>query len=196
VRRSLDRSGRAARSRPAGSGRPHRTAQPGGLRGHHAGRRAGPGGVQGEVRPAPLPHPRRQAVTDPSLPAAPRATVRADGIHVSFGRTRALDGISLGLSPGVSGLLGPNGAGKTTLLRLLATVPARDAGRLELLGRDPASATQRLAIRQRLGYMPQEPGFHRAFSAFEFVDYVAILKEMTNRRERHAEVRRGRELGG
>ncbi|HEX9236534.1 MAG TPA: ATP-binding cassette domain-containing protein, partial [Actinomycetota bacterium] len=85
---------------------------------------------------------------------------------------------------------GPNGAGKTTLLRITATVLAPDAGRLRILGYDPASASDRLAIRRRLGYMPQEPGFHRNFTAFEFVDYVAILKEMTERRARHDEVRR------
>ena len=44
--------------------------------------------------------------------------------------------------------------------------------------------------------MPQEPGFHRHFTAFEFVDYVAILKEMTVRRARHDEVRRVLELVG
>jgi ABC-2 type transport system ATP-binding protein len=38
--------------------------------------------------------------------------------------------------------------------------------------------------------MPQEPGYYRGFSAFHFVDYVAILKEMTDRRRRHDEVRR------
>ena len=45
--------------------------------------------------------------------------------------------MTLSFGPGVTGLLGPNGAGKTTLLRLLATVLAADAGRLEILGRDP-----------------------------------------------------------
>lgn len=44
--------------------------------------------------------------------------------------------------------------------------------------------------------MPQEPGFHRNFTAFEFVDYVAILKEMTDRRARHGEVRRALGLAG
>ena len=47
-----------------------------------------------------------------------------------------------------------------------------------------------LAVRRRLGYLPQEPGFHRHFSAFEFVDYVAILKEWVDRKPRHDEVRR------
>jgi ABC-2 type transport system ATP-binding protein len=52
------------------------------------------------------------------------------------------------------------------------------------------TADDRAAVRRRLGYLPQEPGFHRAFTAFEFVDYVAILKELTRRRARHDEVRR------
>ncbi|MDQ4043299.1 MAG: ATP-binding cassette domain-containing protein, partial [Actinomycetota bacterium] len=85
---------------------------------------------------------------------------------------------------------GPNGAGKTTLLRMIATVLASDRGTLRLLGWDPSRAEERVEIRRRLGYMPQEPGFYRHFTAFEFVDYVAILKEMTNRRARHDEVRR------
>jgi ABC-2 type transport system ATP-binding protein len=44
--------------------------------------------------------------------------------------------------------------------------------------------------------MPQEPGFHRSFTAFDFVDYVAILKEWTDRRARHDEVRRVLSLVG
>jgi len=117
-------------------------------------------------------------------------TIEIAGVEKRFLRTRALAGVSLEIGAGITGLLGPNGAGKTTLLRMLATVLAPDAGRLRLLGRDPARADDRLAIRRRLGYMPQEPGFHRHFTAFEFVDYVAILKEMTDRRARHDEVRR------
>jgi ABC-2 type transport system ATP-binding protein len=107
-----------------------------------------------------------------------------------LGRVRALDGIDLDLGHGVTGLLGPNGAGKTTLMRVLATVMAPDSGRVRLFGSDPAQAAGRPAIRRRLGYMPQEPGFHPRFTTFEFVDYIAILKEHVDRRARHAEVRR------
>jgi ABC-2 type transport system ATP-binding protein len=117
-------------------------------------------------------------------------TVEVIGIEKSFLRARALDGVTFDAQPGITGLLGPNGAGKTTLLRMIATVLAPDAGDLRMLGWDPRRAEDRLAIRRRLGYMPQEPGFHRSFTAFEFVDYVAILKEMTDRRARHDEVRR------
>ncbi|MGI8823462.1 MAG: ATP-binding cassette domain-containing protein, partial [Acidimicrobiia bacterium] len=85
---------------------------------------------------------------------------------------------------------GPNGAGKSTLLRIVATVLAPDTGTVTLLGRDPSKAGERVEIRRRLGYMPQEPGFHRGFTVFEFIDYVAILKEMTDRKARHDEVRR------
>jgi len=117
-------------------------------------------------------------------------TVQVIGIEKRFMRTRALDGLTFDAGAGITGLLGPNGAGKTTLLRMMATVLAPDVGELRLLGWDPRKADERLAIRRRLGYMPQEPGFHRSFTAFEFVDYIAILKEMVDRRARHDEVRR------
>jgi ABC-2 type transport system ATP-binding protein len=63
-------------------------------------------------------------------------------------------------------------------------------GQIRIMGLDPSSHGDRLKIRRSLGYMPQEPGFHKNFTAFEFVDYVAILKEMTDRKARHAEVER------
>jgi ABC-2 type transport system ATP-binding protein len=117
-------------------------------------------------------------------------TIEMTDIEKRFGHVRALDRVTLTTGPGVTGLLGPNGAGKTTLMRMVATVLAPDGGTIRLLGRDPARADERVAIRRRLGYMPQEPGFYQRFSAFEFVDYVAILKEMTDRTARHEEVRR------
>ena len=117
-------------------------------------------------------------------------TVTASGLVKAFGSVRALDGVDLELGSGITGLLGPNGAGKTTLLRILATVQPPDGGALRLLGDDPMHTGGRTAVRRRLGYMPQEPGFHRAFSVFDFVDYVAILKEHVDRRARHDEVRR------
>ncbi|HUR77562.1 MAG TPA: ABC transporter ATP-binding protein [Acidimicrobiales bacterium] len=108
----------------------------------------------------------------------------------TFGSNRAIDDVSLELGPGVTGLLGPNGAGKTTLLRILATVIAPSSGDVRCLGQDPGEAGGRLAIRRKLGYFPQEPGYYLNFTAFDFVDYIAILKEMTDRDARRAEVRR------
>ncbi|GGW77460.1 ABC transporter ATP-binding protein [Streptomyces caelestis] len=117
-------------------------------------------------------------------------TVSASGLSLRYGGTRALDDVSLRLTGGVTGLLGPNGAGKTTLLRVLATALPADRGAFTVLGHDPGTARGRQEVRRRLGYLPQTPGFHPDFTAFEFVDYVAILKEMTDRAARHREVRR------
>ncbi len=116
--------------------------------------------------------------------------IRMSKLRKRYGTTNAVDELTLTLGSGVTGLLGPNGAGKTTLMRMIATVLAPTDGRLLLLGLDPADAEQRTQLRRQLGYMPQEPGFHRQFTAFEFVDYVAILKEMTDPYTRHREVRR------
>ncbi len=124
------------------------------------------------------------------------ARVELDQVTKRYGKTVAVDGVSLSIEAGITGLLGPNGAGKTTLLRILATVLAPDSGDVELLGRSTAAADDRLQIRRRLGYVPQEPGFHRQFSAFDFVDYVAVLKLITDRRVRHDEVRRVLDLVG
>lgn len=120
----------------------------------------------------------------------PPTTVTATGLSLRYGGTHALDGVSLRLTRGVTGLLGPNGAGKTTLLRVLATAVPPDRGEFTALGHDPGTPAGRLALRRTLGYLPQTPGFHPDFTAFEFVDYVAILKELTDRTARLREVRR------
>src|SRR4051794_1121989 len=130
-------------------------------------------------------------VTDAVVPTTKEQTVVVRDVAKSFGRKQAIRGVSFVADRGVTGLLGPNGAGKTTLLRILATVLAPDRGEVSLLGLDPADREGRLAIRRALGYMPQDAGLYRSFTPFEFVDYVAILKEMTDRRSRHDEVRRG-----
>jgi ABC-2 type transport system ATP-binding protein len=143
---------------------PMRTAQP-----HEPGSTAGPG-----AHAAP-----------PGLPG-----IRIEQLIRRYGHTAALDHVDLELSAGITGLLGPNGAGKTTLLTILATVASPDAGRLSVLGYDPAVASERLMIRRSLGYLPQELGYHRHFRVAAFLDYVAILKEITDSRRRHAEIAR------
>jgi ABC-2 type transport system ATP-binding protein len=95
-----------------------------------------------------------------------------------FGRTQAVDGVSLETGPGVFGLLGPNGAGKTSLLRMMATVLPPSSGQLRLLGRDPGAAGSRREIRRRLGYLPQNLGYYPSFTVAEFVEYFALLKDM------------------
>ena len=122
--------------------------------------------------------------------AATDTLIELAEVTKSYGRRRAVDGISLSAGSGVVGLLGPNGAGKTTLLRMIATVLAPDSGELRLLGLDPADPQQRVEVRRRLGYLPQSPALYPGFTPFDLVDYVAILKEHTDRDARRHEVRR------
>ncbi|MEO6144225.1 MAG: ATP-binding cassette domain-containing protein [Dermatophilaceae bacterium] len=117
-------------------------------------------------------------------------TVSLAGVGKRFRGAVALADVDLTLKPGITGLLGPNGAGKTTLLRILATVLRADDGLVKLLGRDPYAPDERTDIRRRLGYQPQELGFPRGFSSFTFVNYMAVLKEWSERETRQAEVRR------
>jgi ABC-2 type transport system ATP-binding protein len=118
------------------------------------------------------------------------STVSLTGVTKRYRGTPALESVDLAFHPGITGLLGPNGAGKTTFLRVVATVLAPDAGDVRLLGRIPDTPERLADIRRRLGYLPQEMGFPRGFTAFGFVDYMAVLKEWTARACRHDEVRR------
>jgi ABC-2 type transport system ATP-binding protein len=99
-------------------------------------------------------------------------------IHRSFGKNKAVDGVSLELGAGVFGLLGPNGAGKTSLLRMLATVMPPSSGQIALLAQDPRGPAARRDIRRRLGYLPQQLGYYPSFTVVEFIEYFALLKEM------------------
>jgi ABC-2 type transport system ATP-binding protein len=100
----------------------------------------------------------------------------------TFGRNKAVDGVTLSVGPGVFGLLGPNGAGKTSLLRMLATVLPASSGTIRLLDRDPGGPATRTEIRRRLGYLPQNLGYYPSFTVAEFVEYFALLKEMPAQR--------------
>lgn len=86
----------------------------------------------------------------------------------------ALNNVSLTLHPGVIGLLGPNGAGKSTLLRILATVMRPTEGQLTWNGVDLLKHPD--ALRQVLGYVPQDFGVYQHLSAVEFLEYIAAAK--------------------
>ena len=117
--------------------------------------------------------------------------VCVEHLSKSYGTAVAVRDVSFEVQKGeVFALLGPNGAGKTTLLSILATVSEPDAGRVSVFGLDPRDAKERVEIRRRLGYLPQELGYHRHFTVAGFLDYVAILKEITGRRRRAEEVAR------
>jgi ABC-2 type transport system ATP-binding protein len=95
---------------------------------------------------------------------------------------QALNNISLDIPPGMYGLLGPNGAGKSTLMRTLATLQEPDEGQI-FLG-DIDVVNNKDAVRQTLGYLPQEFGLYPKAKAEDLLDYFAVLKGITNRTSR------------
>ncbi|HEY5456309.1 MAG TPA: ATP-binding cassette domain-containing protein [Acidothermaceae bacterium] len=131
-----------------------------------------------------------ELIVNGSTSARDEAAVRVGGLSRRYGEIRALDAVDLTLDRGITGLLGPNGAGKTTLLSILATVNEPDAGDIKIFGLNPKIHAERVQIRRQLGFLPQELGYHRHFTVAGFLDYVAILKEIVDRRRRAEEVAR------
>ncbi|CEN93998.1 ABC transporter ATP-binding protein [Paraclostridium sordellii] len=86
----------------------------------------------------------------------------------------AVNDFNVILTSGVYGLLGPNGAGKTSLMRIIADVSNATSGEVYLNGK---SKTELGAdYRDVLGYLPQDVGFYKSFTAQKFLEYVATLK--------------------
>lgn len=96
--------------------------------------------------------------------------------------TKALDDVSLIIPRGMYGLLGQNGAGKSSLMRTIATLQDADSGSV-MLG-DLNALTEQDALRQTLGYLPQEFGVYPKTSATDMLNHLAILKGFTNGSER------------
>ena len=95
-------------------------------------------------------------------------------VSKSFQDNRAVDDVSLRITPGVWGLLGANGAGKTTLMRMIAGILKPDKGRITYDGIRIDSLGE--AYRDIFGYLPQEFGFYPEFTVRDYLEYMAALK--------------------
>ena len=104
------------------------------------------------------------------------------------GKVQALRGIDLEIGSGMFGLIGPNGAGKTTLMRILAGLVHPTSGAVRVLVNDVTTPHGKLATKAVLGYLPQELGLYPTLTAREFLDYIAILKGVTDRSVRRQQV--------
>jgi len=107
--------------------------------------------------------------------------IQLDGLEKSYGALRALDGLSLDLPEGPIGLLGPNGAGKSTLIKLLLGQLEPSAGRARIAGFDPTRRAERLALRRRVGYMPESDCLIPDMNGVELVRGLGRLTGMTPR---------------
>ncbi len=95
---------------------------------------------------------------------------------------KALDDVSLTVPQGMYGLLGQNGAGKSTLMRTIATLQDADSGSVTLGDLDVLKDKD--AVRQKLGYLPQDFGVYPRISAVDMLDHLALLKGVAARGER------------
>ena len=97
------------------------------------------------------------------------------GLHKSFGRTRALDGLDLEVESGeVHGFLGPNGAGKSTTIRVLLGLLRADSGAAQVLGRDPWQDS--VEVHRRIAYVPGDVTLWRNLSGGEVIDLLGRLR--------------------
>jgi len=113
--------------------------------------------------------------------------VEISGLHKVYpGGVHALQGIDLTIPPGIFGLLGPNGSGKTTLMRILATLLEPTSGEVRVGGHDVRK--EKAEVRELLGYLPEDYGFYPNLSAYEMLDYLALLCRINDRKERQARI--------
>jgi len=102
------------------------------------------------------------------------AAIELRGLTKRFGDAIALDGVDLVVRPGmVFGFLGRNGAGKTTALRILSGLARPTAGTAHVLGHDVERATD--AVRARIGFLPDVPGFYPWMTAREYLEFAGRL---------------------
>ncbi len=111
-------------------------------------------------------------------------------ISLRYKKTWALADITLDFPKGrVTGLIGPDGVGKSSVLALVSGARALQAGRLDVLGGDMASAGHRRKVCPRIAYMPQGLGrnLYPTLSVFENIDFFARLFGQ-GKRERHRRI--------
>ncbi|MGP1567745.1 MAG: ABC transporter ATP-binding protein [Peptoanaerobacter stomatis] len=97
------------------------------------------------------------------------------GVNKNFIKKQALKDINLELENGIYGLLGENGAGKTTLMKMMATLDRPTSGTLTYDGKNILNNKDYLI---NMGYMPQDIEIYAGFTAYDYLEYMAILKGM------------------
>ena len=120
--------------------------------------------------------------------------IRVVDVARAFGDVQALDGVAFDARDGeVTALLGPNGAGKSTLLRIITGLQRADRGAIDVDGLDPARDP--LAVRARLGVLPDTRGLHPRLTALEHLQLSARLQGIDEAEIAHRAASLARRLG-
>ena len=96
---------------------------------------------------------------------------------------KALKGVSFEIKTGMFGLLGPNGAGKSTMMRIITGILDQSYGTIWINGMN--TLEYREELQSLIGFLPQEFGMYESMSAWDFLDYQAILKGITDKKVRN-----------
>ncbi|PSN14132.1 MFS transporter, partial [filamentous cyanobacterium CCP5] len=101
--------------------------------------------------------------------------IEVDSLSKTYGSTEAIRDVSFEVEPGeILGFLGPNGAGKTTTMRILAGYLPATTGTARVASFDVH--TDSMAVRQRIGYLPETPPLYPEMSVEGFLDFVGRIK--------------------
>ena len=106
--------------------------------------------------------------------------IEVDGLTKSYGRVKAVDGVSFTIADGeVFGLLGPNGAGKTTIIKMLTTLTKPDGGKCSIDGID--ASVRPIELKRLIGVVPQENNLDRELTAYENLYIYSLFHNVENR---------------
>lgn len=95
----------------------------------------------------------------------------------TYGDMVAVNDLSFNLQPGeILGLIGPNGAGKSSTIKIILDFMKPDAGEVRIFGQPMGEA-----LKNRIGYLPEERGLYKMLTAIELILYLASLKGMDRR---------------
>jgi ABC-2 type transport system ATP-binding protein len=109
--------------------------------------------------------------------------IEVENLTKRYGQVTAVRGITFSAEPGqVTGFLGPNGAGKTTTMRILTGFMPPTSGRAIVAGHDVFDDS--MAVRQRVGYLPENVPLYRDMTARDYLMYLAEIRGIKNRRQR------------
>lgn len=126
-----------------------------------------------------------ETVEEAAVETAGEVVIETEGLSKYYDGFAAVERVDLAVAAGeVFGLLGPNGSGKTTTILMLLGLTEPSAGRVRVLGLDPARRP--LSVKARVGYLPDQVGFYEGLTARENVRYIARLNGLS------AEEREGR----
>ena len=101
--------------------------------------------------------------------------IQASGLSKHFGHVRALDNVNFEVTKGeIVGFLGPNGAGKSTTMRILTCFISPTSGSAKVHGHDVFD--QPLAVRQKLGYLPQRAPLYTDMNVWEYLEFTSQIR--------------------